>query len=759
MTDYTALFTGATSPEPKAAEGDASYRILIVDDEPNVLDSMRRIFRKENYQIETAANGKDALALMKQKSFQLIISDHMMPGMTGAELLQKVREQYPETIRIMLTGHADTSAIMGAIKDGAVYRFILKPAQDDDLRVTVALALEQFDIIKKNKELLSINSRQSKEMEALSKLTLVSKSKLPVLLNQHGLINEQQIQKLYQLHTHEKRSMLRLILNKGWVSEKAIRQLLKKELLLEEVALHEIQVDPRVTELIPRTFCIRHQVLPLKLQGKKKLLLAAADPTDNDMINNLRFITGLQVEIVLTDLTALESKITAVYGEESTTVSLHDAETVASYTDPFDAIEIILEEDDDIPLTELLRSTEEPPAIRLVNAILIEAVRNAVSDIHIQPKAKSIVVRYRTDGILMDKIHIPLEFLNSLVSRIKIMADLDISERRKPQDGRISVKTPMKIVDMRISTLPTMNGEKVVLRLLDRNSSIHTVDELGFSKANLAKILNIIDIPQGIILATGPTGSGKTTTLYSLLQHGVTPAKNYITLEDPIEYYFDSASQVAIREKIGLDFATILRSALRQDPDVILLGEIRDAETAKVAFNAALTGHQVFSTLHTNSAIETVSRLIDLELRPYIIASALKGIISQRLVRKICNYCREPEEADPEMLGRLGPLFGEVKLKTFHGKGCQRCHHTGYAGRYPIHEILVINDLFIELLTAGESIVNLRKAAAGEKMAFLIEDARNKVHAGLTTVAEVLRVLGPQLPRQIEKNRIEPNAS
>lgn len=745
MKDYTSFFTGIEQSETEPASENTSYRILIVDDDPNVLASMKRVFRKENYTIETASNGKKALGLMRQKKFHLVISDHMMPEMNGAELLQKVREQFPETIRIMLTGHADTSAIMGAIKEGAVYRFILKPANEDDLRVTVALALEQYDIIKKNKELLTVNSRQSKEMEALSKLAFISKSQLPGLLNQHGFITDLQAQKLYQLHSKEKVSMLRLILNRGWVSEQKIRKLLKKELLLEEVALHEIQIDPRVTELIPRTFCMRYQVLPLKLLGNKKLLLAAADPTDQDMSNNLRFITGLQIEIVLTDLDALESKITAVYGEESTTVSFKDIETVASFTDPYDAIEVILDEDDDIPLTDLLRSTEEPPAIRLVNAILIEAVRNKVSDIHIQPRAKSIVVRYRIDGILEDKIHIPLEFHHSLVSRIKIMAELDISERRKPQDGRISVKTPMKIVDMRISTLPTMNGEKVVMRLLDRNAAIHTVDQLGFSKSNLAKVLNIIDIPQGIILATGPTGSGKTTTLYSLLQHGVTSGKNYITLEDPVEYYFDSAAQVAIRDKIGLDFASVLRSSLRQDPDVILLGEIRDPETAQVAFNAALTGHQVFSTLHTNSAVETISRLIDLELRPYIIASALKGIISQRLVRKICPYCREPEEVDREVLHRLGPLFEDVKMKTYHGAGCQQCHGSGYCGRYPIHELLVINDLFIELLTSGQSIVNLRKAAAKEKMVSLIEDARNKVHAGITTVSDVLRVLGPQI--------------
>lgn len=744
MADYTSLFTGKSEDDSSKVEEPSPYRILLVDDEPNILKSLVRIFRKENYQITTAESGKEALEILGKESFHLIISDHQMPGMTGSELLQKVRELYPETIRIMLTGHADTSAILGAVKDGAVYRFILKPAQDDDLRISVALALEQFDIIKRNKELLTANTRQSKELEALSKLKMVSKSQLPTLLHQHGYLNKSQVQKLYQLQPQLKKSILKIILDKGWVSEKKIRSILKKELLLEEVALHEIQIDPIVTELIPRVFCVRNQVLPLKLQGKKQLLMAVADPTDRDLINNLRFITGLQVETVLADITALESKISAVYGEEDKTVTFRDTETVVAYTDPFDAIEIIIEDDDEIPLSDLLRGTEEPPAIRLVNAILSEAVRNDVSDIHIQPRTKSIVVRYRSDGILEDKIHIPLEFHSALVSRLKIMADLDISERRKPQDGRITVKTPMKIVDMRISTLPSMNGEKVVLRLLDRNASIHTIDELGFSQSNLKKILDLVDIPQGIILATGPTGSGKTTTLYSLLQHGVTPEKNYVTLEDPIEYYLDSAAQVPIREKFGMDFATVLRAVLRQDPDVILLGEIRDAETAKVAFNAALTGHQVFSTLHTNSAIETISRLVDLGLRPFIIATALKGVVSQRLVRKICTQCKEPDEPDQELLHRLGPLFLAKQLKSWVGKGCEACNNSGYKGRYPLQELLVISDNFVTLLSAGKNVVELKKAAAEDKTTFLIEDARDKVHAGYTTASEVLRVLGPQ---------------
>ncbi len=746
MTDYTSLFTGEQKSEtPVPEETVAPYRILLVDDEKNILDSLRRMFRKENYEIRTATSAKEALEVMGHESFQLIISDHMMPGMTGAELLQRVRELYPDTIRIMLTGHADTSAIMGAIKEGAVYRFIIKPAQEDDLRVTVALALEQYDLIKKNKELASVNAKQNKELEALSKLSMVSRSQLPTLLHQHGYLNERQVQKLYQLQPRYKKSMFKLILEKGWATEREIRQVLKKELLIEEVALHEIQVSPHVTELIPRVFCVHHQVLPLKLRGKKQLLLAAVDPTDSDLKHNLQFITGLQVETVLADLTALESKINAVYGEEEKTVSFKDIESVVSFSDPFDAIEVVIDEEDDIPLSELLRSTEEPPAIRLVNAILIEAIRQDVSDIHIQPRAKSVVVRYRANGILEDKIHIPHEFLSALVSRIKVMADLDITERRKPQDGRITVKTPMRIVDMRISMLPTMNGEKVVMRLLDRNAAIHTVEELGFSASNLKKVLDMIDIPQGIVIATGPTGSGKTTTLYSLLQHGISSEKNYVTLEDPIEYYLDSAAQVAVREKIGLDFPTILRSVLRQDPDVILLGEIRDADTAKVAFNAALTGHQVFTSLHTNSAIETISRLVDLGLRPFIIASALRGVIAQRLVRKICPDCREPETVEPELLQRLGPLFTAPQLKTWRGRGCAKCNKTGFVGRYPIHEVLLISDYFVSLLSAGRNIIELKNAAAKEKTIFLIEDARDKVHAGSTTAKEVLRVLGPQI--------------
>ncbi len=746
MTDYSSLFTGEPQDNATPPTKTEPYRLLLVDDEPNILSSLQRMFRKENYQINTATNAREALDILGREKFHLIISDQMMPGMSGAELLQQVRECYPDTIRIMLTGHADTTAVMGAIKDGAVYRFIIKPAQEDDLLVSVALALEQYDIVRKNKELLKENSKQSKEIKALFQLAVSSKSQLPALLNNHGFISERQMQELYRLQNTKKIPMLKVILERGWVSEKKIKKLLCQEFLLEEIALHEFQVSPSATEIIPHIFCIKQQVLPLQVKDKK-LLLAMVDPSDQEMLKNLRFITGLQIEPVLVDLSALESKISAVYGARGDSESFGDIATIIETSDPFDAIEIIIEEEDDIPLNDLLLATQEPPAIRLVNAIILEGIRHEASDIHIQPQAKNVVVRYRIDGVLEDKIQIPLDLHKQLVSRIKIMAELDITERRHPQDGRVTVKSPLKIVDLRLSTLPTINGEKIVMRLLDRNATIHTLDEMGFSHSNLQRIMNMVDTPQGIILATGPTGSGKTTTLYSLLRHNVSSQKNYVTIEDPVEYFFNSATQVHIMEKIGLDFATVLRSVLRQDPDVILLGEIRDPETAQVAFNAALTGHQVFSTLHTNSAIETIARLIDLGLRPYIIASALLGVIAQRLVRKICPQCKKAIQVDSGILQRLGPFFSDPTLRTFTGKGCIHCNHTGYKGRYPLHEVLILNERMQHLLSQGRSIVEIGRAATEDKTVFLIEDARNKVDKGHTTVSEVFRVLGPQAKR------------
>jgi len=743
MSSFSTFFTGAqANAQETPIKKREVYRILLVDDEENVLKALQRLFRQENYEIVVASNAREALEKMRAAPAQLIISDYMMHGMSGADLLKQIKSEFPETIRIMLTGHADTSAVMGAIKEGAVYKFILKPWNDDDLRVTVALALEQFDLLQKNRQLQKENISRTKEIAALSRMAVTNRSQLAILLNKRNLINAQQVQELHRLQQQRKEPVIKLLLERGWVNEKEIHALLRKELLIQEVALPEFRVDPAIAALIPSGFCLRQLVVPLKLDGNR-LMLAMADPLDAGLLNDLRFVAGLEIEPVIAPAAHIREKIAAVYGEKDD-VQFADLETMIGSPDPYEGIEVVIEEDDDLPLEELMAATDEPPAIRLVNSILLEAIRLGASDIHIHPRLKNVMVRYRIDGVLADKIQIPSAFHQSLVSRLKVMSELDISERRRPQDGRITVKTPSRIVDLRISTLPTVNGEKIVMRILDRNSSILGLERLNFAPHDLKKVLRFMEKPQGIILTTGPTGSGKTTTLYSLLQHSATSERNYVTIEDPVEYYMDSAGQVLIKEKIGLTFPVVLRSILRQDPDVILLGEIRDIETAEVAFHAALTGHVVFSTLHTNSAIATISRLFDLGLKPYMIATALEGIIAQRLVRKVCERCCEPCAPDPLIVAKLGPSFQTNDLVNYKGRGCPHCAKTGYKGRIGIYEILVPNDEMRHMIATGGNILEITKLAQTLGTTSLLQDGLSKVQQGLTSMEEILRVLGPQ---------------
>jgi type II secretory ATPase GspE/PulE/Tfp pilus assembly ATPase PilB-like protein/DNA-binding NarL/FixJ family response regulator len=746
MPDYASLFTGSSSSDKKAERGEAArYRLLLVDDEINVLRALRRVFQRENYEILTAESADAALQLLAQgEEVQVVISDYLMPGMNGADFLKKVKQLYPETLRIMLTGHADTGAVMGAINEGAVYKFILKPWNDDDLRITVGLALEQHDLIQRNRVLRETNARQSKELKSLSKLTVTNRSQIAIMLHKRGLLSDKQLQALYRDLQQTKAPVLKLILDKGWIEENKIRSILKKDFLFDEVALAEFQVEPAVTELLPRAFCERNMVVPLKVVNRR-LTLAMADPMDEGLIEDLRFAAGLEIDVVMAGIAEIEQKIGEIY--QGMDISFEEMEELVSTVDPFESIEVVIEDKDDISIEELLRETEEPPAVRLVNAIVIEAVRLEVSDIHIQPRAKSVAVRFRIDGLLKDKIHIPHQMHNSLVSRIKVMAEMDIAERRRPQDGRITVKTPMRIVDLRISTLPTINGEKVVLRILDRNASIRHLSDLGFRAQDLERVDRLASKPQGIILATGPTGSGKTNTLYSLLNHNASSDKNYVTIEDPVEFFMDMAGQVHIREQIGLTFPIVLRSILRQDPDVILLGEIRDFDTAEVAFHAALTGHLVFSTLHTNSAVATIARLFDLGLKPYVVASALEGIIAQRLVRRICPACRDAVPVDRALLGSLGPLFSDLPpAQVFKGGGCRKCHGSGYQGRTGVYEVLLPDNQMRHLMTSGASLLELNRYAVEHAQHTMLMDAREKVEQGITTLEEVLRVFGPQDP-------------
>lgn len=731
----------SSAPKLEAAQPKARYRLLFIDDEPNVLKSLQRVFRQENYEILTAPEGRAALEILDAHPCHLMITDYKMPGMNGAELLREVKKRHPDTIRIMLTGQADTDAVMAAIKDGAVYKFILKPWNDDDLRVTVALGLEQFDLKQENLKLREVNKQSTLQIEKLAELSVSHRSQLAIMLNKKGLLNDQQVQKLYHERQTKKSSTFDIIVANGWVAEKRIHAILKNDFLFEEVDLAEFRVSDAIAALIPSNICRSQLICPLSLSGRR-LALAMVDPLNEGLIGELKFTVGLEIQPLLASSDSIRAKLAEIHGDHQ--ISFRELETVLGNDEPLDQVEVVIDEADEIGIEELLRGTDEPPAIRLVNAILMEATRLGASDIHIQPKAAMVVTRFRIDGVLTEKLQIPASLLMPLVSRIKVMAEMDITERRRPQDGRITLKTPMRVVDLRISTLPTINGEKVVIRILDRCGNIHRLDELGFEKSVLERIDNVIRRPQGIVLATGPTGSGKTTSLYSMLQHIASAEKNYITVEDPVEYYFEQASQVMIKDKIGLDFASVLRAILRQDPDVILIGEIRDQKTAEVAFHAALTGHQVFSTLHTNSAMDTLARLFDFGLQPHLVASAVEAIIAQRLIRVICKHCRVPHTPDPLTISRLGPQFDDPSL-TFHiGQGCGSCNGTGFAGRAAIYEVFIPGDSMRQAISEGFSLLKLKQMAMEEGLVSLLFDAKRKVGEGMTSAEEVLRVLGPQ---------------
>lgn len=721
------------------------YRILFVDDEANVLKAMRRIFRQENYELVTAASGSEALTVLdSMQPIHVVVSDHRMPGMSGTELLKAVKAKYPATIRIMLTGYADTDAVMGAVNDGAVYKFITKPWNDDDLRLTVGLALEQYDLIQENRSLKKHAETQKKEIKRLSRFVNTHRSQLGTILTKANRVEKSLLEKALAIQAKSNAVLPKILVNIGAITEKDILNAIEKHTDINRVFPAEFNVPEALASLIPREICEKNVLLPLKRHGQQ-LIVAMADPTDYAKIDDLSFITGMPVQPAIAASREILDKINDIYGELD---NFDDVLSEMDLSDPTEQIEIILDEaDEGSDIEELLRAKDKPPAIRIVNAIISDALRHGASDVHIEPKTKYIMVRYRIDDLLIDKLHIPLNMNLAIVSRIKVMSDLDIAERRRPQDGRITVKSSTRMVDMRISTLPTINGEKVVLRILDKNAASKEIEELGFAGKDLTVVSQFIERPQGILLATGPTGSGKTTTLYGMLRKGAKVTKNFTTIEDPVEYNMNMAEQVNVRDKIGLSFSMALRSILRQDPNVIMLGEIRDQETADVAFHAALTGHLVLSTLHTNSSIAAITRLRDMGLEPYIISDALIGVVAQRLVRKICERCKGRDTPEPEMLQALKIV--DTDFESYKGGGCDHCNNSGYRGRIGVYEIFQVDSEIKRMIHQDATEPELLHAARLTGMTTLLEDAVKKIRQGTTTCDEVLRVFGPQNTTQI----------
>jgi general secretion pathway protein E len=548
---------------------------------------------------------------------------------------------------------------------------------------------------------------------------------LEQMLLEQGRISAEDLRRVKRLQQERGERLERLLLDLGFISEEDLLPLLAAYLGVEPVQRRDFPATP--VPLGPLTYkYLRHaKVMPLSQQNGA-LMVAMADPADYYTIQGLRLATGLEILPRLARERDVIEALDASYGGNGNGGG-EGAEAGEA------ELEFLSDDEEDV--NHLRDLASEAPVIRLVNMLINRAVEQRSSDIHIEPFENELKVRYRIDGVLHD-VETPQRRLQAaIVSRIKIMAKLNIAERRLPQDGRIKLRLMGREIDLRVSTLPTLYGESVVLRILDRSSIVVSLDTLGFAEDTLEGFSRLITKPYGMVLVTGPTGSGKTTTLYGALDKINSPDKKIITIEDPVEYQLFGVNQIHVKPQIGLTFANGLRSIVRQDPDVIMVGEIRDAETAEIAIQAALTGHLVFSTLHTNDAAGAVSRLLEMGVEDYLLASSLLGVLAQRLVRRVCGKCRRPVTLTPGVAHEVGST-GDV----FEGSGCEECSRTGYRGRAGIYELLVMSDAVRQLILKRSSADVIRDAAVGDGMRTLREDGWRQVRTGLTTVAEVVRV-------------------
>ncbi len=565
------------------------------------------------------------------------------------------------------------------------------------------------------------------------------KDRIGALLLRHGIIDAEQLEKAREFvrTQDEKMAISSALIKLEILTEDDLLEFLVRNLEYPSVTLEDVDINPDVTKLIPIDMAQKYRAIPYA-QIENTLKVAMSDPTDLDAIDDIRFRTRLEVDVSV----ALESEIKGALDRYYDT-GVKANEMLEGFTDDdMDVAQDIVDDD----VSDIEAMAKDSKVVKMVNYILMQAIQRKASDIHIEPYEKSYRARLRVDGSLYELIKPPLSLKNPITSRIKIMASLDIAERRLPQDGRIKLKLGRgRDMDFRVSVLPTLFGEKVVMRLLDKSNLMLDMTKLGFEELPLKWFKEAIHKPFGMVLVTGPTGSGKTTTLYSALQELNTPTENVSTAEDPVEFNLAGINQVQMHEEVGLTFASALRSFLRQDPDIIMVGEIRDFETAEIAVKAALTGHLVLSTLHTNDAPQTINRMLNMGVEPFLVASAVNLIVAQRLARKVCNECREEDEVPPEVLRDLGVKMEDIDtgITVFKGRGCAICNNTGYKGRVALYEVMPIWDELKELILAGASALEIKKDAVRLGMQTLRMAAINKLKEGVTTVQEVGRCTMP----------------
>ena len=530
----------------------------------------------------------------------------------------------------------------------------------------------------------------------------------------------------------------KVLIELGYLTEKDLVEALGRKLGVRFVDLEAMAIDPELSRLVPEHLAKRYHVFPVA-QLDNRLTLAMADPLNVIAVDDIRLITGFEIEPVIATEAAIQQLLSGQFGntdiatleEEITGLQGPDIENIYGQ-----------EVEEELSLEALQRQVEEAPIVRVVNLIISQAINDKASDIHVEPEAKTVKVRYRVDGVLHEVMTPPKHIQAPMTSRIKIMASMDIAERRVPQDGKIHLTHDSREFDLRVSTIPTVHGEKTVMRILDKSNVQLGLNKLGFYDDNLLLWESIVEKPYGMLLVTGPTGSGKSTTLYSCLNKLNKGDRNLTTVEDPVEYQIPGINQVQTNNKAGLSFASALKSFLRQDPDILMVGEIRDGETAKIAVEAALTGHLVLSTLHTNDACGAISRLVEMGVEPFLVSSALIGVLAQRLARQICPNCKESYRPPAEAIRKLGMnVYGDNQINFWRGRGCDHCKSTGYRGRSGIHEILQISERVRTLVLHRASTSEIRQAAIEDGMRTMQQDAVQKVLDGFTSLEECMRVI------------------
>jgi type IV pilus assembly protein PilB len=563
-------------------------------------------------------------------------------------------------------------------------------------------------------------------------MAMAMAGRLGAMLVSSGLINEEQLKKALAVQQKEGGRLGSILVKMNFVPEEKLMMFLSKQYGVPYVDLSRFDIDANIVKLIPADVAQKYQIMPINRTGAT-VTIAMVDPSNVFAIDDVKFMTGYNVEPVVATEAGIKNAISKHYSLSSA------IETVMTSLGDDKDVGVIHDEEDKVDVAKLKAEVEDAPVVKLVNLIMSDAVQKGASDIHVEAYEKSFRVRYRIDGSLYEVMAPPMKLRAALTSRLKIMAELDIAERRLPQDGRIKLKIKDKEVDLRVSVLPCLFGEKVVMRILDKSNLMLDLTKLGFEPKALKEFMDAITAPYGMVLVTGPTGSGKTTSLYSALQQINNIDVNIMTAEDPVEYNLTGINQVQMKDDIGLNFAAALRSFLRQDPDIVMVGEIRDYETAEIAVKAALTGHLVLSTLHTNDAPSTINRLLNMGVEPFLVSSSVIMILAQRLVRKACQSCKKPEKIPAQTFIDAG--FSKEDAATvvsYKGEGCNTCNSTGYKGRVALYEVMPVKEEIKELILQGASALDIKKAAIRLGMKTLRMSGLSKVKEGLTSLEEVV---------------------